>query len=48
MKVKIKKGKKTKNYKVIESWSEVTLEKWLKLVSFQEGSKADEALKYCS
>ena len=44
MKVKIKKGKKTKNYKVIESWSEVTLEKWLKLVSFQEGSKADEAL----
>tara|TARA_R110002012_G_scaffold284064_1_gene474696 strand:+ start:649 stop:1290 length:642 start_codon:yes stop_codon:yes gene_type:complete len=44
MKVKIKKGKKTKNYKVIESWSDVTLEKWLKLISFQEGSKSDEAL----
>ena len=44
MKVKIKKGKKTKKYKVIENWSDVTLEKWLKLVSFHEGSNSEEAL----
>ena len=44
MKVKIKKGKKTTKYKVIENWSDVTLEKWLKLVSFHEGSNSEEAL----
>ena len=44
MKVKIKKGKKTKKYKVIENWSDVTLEKWLKLVSFHKGSNSEEAL----
>ena len=44
MKVKIKKDKKTKSYNIIKSWSEVTLEKWIKLISFHEGSKPDEAL----
>ena len=40
----MKKGKKTKKYKVIENWSDVTLEKWLKLVSFHKGSNSEEAL----
>ena len=37
-----KKGKK-KEYKLISSWTEVTLEKWLKLVSFKTGTKTKEA-----
>ena len=44
MEVKIKKNKKTKKYQVINSWSEVTLKKWLELISFQEGGKSIEAL----
>tara|TARA_R100000315_G_C5197696_1_gene115882 strand:+ start:240 stop:854 length:615 start_codon:yes stop_codon:yes gene_type:complete len=48
MKVKIKKGNKTKEYKVIESWSDVTLEKWLKLIDFNSLSKADEAQQVIS
>ena len=44
MKVKIEKGKKTKNYKLISSWSEVTLEKWLKIVDLQEAGASEEAL----
>ena len=43
MKVKIKKEGKEKKYKLISSWEDVTLEKWLKLIEFQEGSKTKEA-----
>ena len=42
MKVKIKKEGKTKQYNVINSWSDVTLEKWVKLTS-EKGSKTKEA-----
>ena len=44
MKVKIQKGKKTRNYKVISSWSEVTLEKWLRLADLEEAGASEEAL----
>ena len=43
MKVKIKKEGKTKEFKLISSWSDVTLERWLKLIDFQSGSKTKEA-----
>jgi hypothetical protein len=43
MKVKIKKEGKTKEFKLINSWSDVTLERWLKLIEFQSGSKTKEA-----
>jgi len=43
MKVKIKKDNKEKSYKIIESWSDVTLEKWLRLVNLEEGRRAKEA-----
>ena len=44
MKVKIKQeGQKTKEFKLISSWSDVTLERWLKLIEFQTGSKSKEA-----
>jgi len=45
MKVKIKKDGKTKQYELINSWSDVTLEKWLKLVGVETDSKTNEALK---
>jgi len=43
MKVKIKKEGKVKEFKLISSWEDVTMEKWLKLTDFQEGSKSEEA-----
>ena len=43
MKVNIKKKGKKKEYKLISSWTDVTLEKWLKLVSLKTGSKTKEA-----
>ena len=43
MEVKIKKKGKTKKYKVISSWKEVTLEKWVKLTEFEGLTKAKEA-----
>jgi len=43
MKVKVKKEGKVKEFKLISSWEDVTLEKWLKLIRFQEGSKTEEA-----
>ena len=43
MKVKIKKKGKTKNYKLINKWSDVTLEKWLQLVEVEGKSKTKEA-----
>ena len=48
MKVKIKKGKKTKEYNIINSWSDVTLEKWLKLIDYNSLSKAKEAQEVVS
>lgn len=44
MKVRIKKGKKTKEYNVINSWEEVTLEKWLEIISLEKATKPKQAL----
>ena len=43
MKVKIKKEGKKKEYKLISSWTEVSLDEWLKLIDFQKGTKSEEA-----
>ncbi|RAH17341.1 MAG: hypothetical protein CMB58_000530 [Methanobacteriota archaeon] len=43
MKVKIKKQGKTKEFKLISKWEDVTLEKWLKLIDFHKGTKSKEA-----
>ena len=43
MKVKIKKGVKVKEFKLINSWSDVTLETWLSLIDFETGTKTEEA-----
>ena len=43
MKVKIKKKGKTKSFKVIDSWADVNLETWSKLIQFAELSKSKEA-----
>lgn len=45
MKVKIKKEGNTKEFNLIKSWSDVTLEKWVKLVDLHKGSRSNEALK---
>ena len=45
MKVKIKKEGKTKQYKLINRWAEVSLEKWLKIIEVETGSKSNEALE---
>ena len=44
MKVKIKKNGKKKKYNVIESWSDVTLENWIKLIDATEKVTSQEAL----
>ena len=43
MKVKIKKQGKTKEFKLINSWAEVNLDTWLKLIDFHSGTKSKEA-----
>jgi len=43
MKVKVKKDGKVKEFKLISSWKDVTLEKWLKLIDFETGTKTEEA-----
>jgi len=43
MKVKIKKEGKTESFNLIDSWSDVTLEKWLQLIDFETGTKTEEA-----
>ena len=43
MKVKIKKQGKQKTYNLIDSWSDVTLEKQLKVIDVETGSKTKEA-----
>ena len=40
MKVKIKKDDKIKDFKLISKWSDVTLEKWLKLIDLETGSRS--------
>ena len=45
MKVKIKKKDKTEKFKLISSWEEVTLQKWLKLIEFHKKGKSEEALE---
>ena len=45
MKVKIKKKGKVKEFKLISSWKDVTLESWIKLVDFHNGTKSSEALE---
>ena len=39
MKVKVKKEGKVKEFKLISSWEDVTLEKWLQLIDFETGTK---------
>tara|TARA_R110000824_G_scaffold37238_10_gene114568 strand:- start:602 stop:1243 length:642 start_codon:yes stop_codon:yes gene_type:complete len=43
MQVKIKKDGKKKVYNLINSWSDVTLEKWIRVVEAETGSKTKEA-----
>ena len=43
MKVKIKKEGKVESFKLINSWSDVTLETWLQLIDFETGTKTEEA-----
>ena len=43
MKVKIKKEGKVKEFKLINSWADVDLSTWLKLIDFQTGTKTQEA-----
>jgi hypothetical protein len=43
MKVKIKKEGKVKEFKLINSWEDVTLETWLKLIDFENGTKTEQA-----
>jgi len=43
MKVKIKKEGKVESFSLINNWSDVTLETWLKLIDFETGTKTEEA-----
>ena len=43
MNIKIKKDKEVKRFKLINDWSDVTLDKWLKLIKLKKLSKAKEA-----
>ena len=43
MEVQIKKEGKTKKFTLIKKWSDVTLEKWVKLIEYEKGSKVKQA-----
>jgi len=43
MKVKVKKEGKLKTYKIVDSWKDVTLEKWQQLILGKKKSKTKEA-----
>tara|TARA_R100000963_G_scaffold26979_1_gene18372 strand:+ start:350 stop:991 length:642 start_codon:yes stop_codon:yes gene_type:complete len=43
MKVKIKKEGKQKTYNLIDSWSDVSLSKWMQVIDIETGSKTKEA-----
>jgi|LULN01.1.fsa_nt_gb hypothetical protein len=45
MQIKVKKKGKTKKYKLIESWEDVTLEQWVRLGELADGKKTTEALE---
>ena len=45
MKVKIKKEGKVESFNLINSWADVTLETWLKLIDYATGTKTEEATK---
>ena len=43
MKLKVKKEGKQETYNLIDSWADVTLEKWLQIIEIETGSKTKEA-----
>tara|TARA_R110000787_G_C13256616_1_gene430013 strand:- start:81 stop:722 length:642 start_codon:yes stop_codon:yes gene_type:complete len=43
MKVKIKKSGSSKTYNLIDSWADVTLEKWIEIIDIETESKTKEA-----
>jgi hypothetical protein len=43
MKVKVKEGEKVKEFDFINSWEEVTLEKWVKMTDFGDTTKSEQA-----
>ena len=43
--IKIKKQGKTKQFKLISKWSDVTLENWVKLINLNTETKSSEALE---
>ena len=45
MKVKIKKKEETKSYKLVDSWSEVKLEDWVKVIAAEEKIPSEAALE---
>jgi len=45
MKVNIKKEGKKETFNLIDSWSDVSLEKWAEIVASHEGTKSEEAFK---
>ena len=45
MKIKIKKQDKVKEFKLINKWEDVTLEKWLALIDYHKLSKTEETLE---
>ena len=44
MNVKINKEGKARSFKLIRNWSDVTLERWLKLINVETDSKSKEAI----
>jgi len=45
MKIKVEKKGKKKTYNLIKSWEDVTLEKWVKLITFEKLSSTQEAME---
>jgi len=45
MKVKIKKEAKKETYNLIDSWSEVSLETWMRVIELETGSKTKQAVE---
>ena len=43
MKLKVKKEGKQETYNLIDSWADVTLEKWMQIIKIETGSKTKEA-----
>ena len=48
MKINVRKKGKVKTFNLIKSWSDVTVEKWVKLVNLHKGSRSKEALETIS